>query len=310
MRTATIEDAEVQAMMQPWIGMECFQLSRGRLVANIQSLDFGSCQIVRETQYAAVQKIGVTPTNLCTLSFCTPAPGFRFSDHSGSSAGNVFLMPENTAFDIFVPAGAETVYVSLDQESLISGARILNPRDWAEAPLHVTAFDTIPQASFGGMVTAWLAAANKTATLGSPLDVQTIERNVFDALLQLISTSTTDDFTPPARWRSFQICRKAKTFIEEWNDVEAQPGIVDLCAAVGVSARTLQYAFRDYVGMSPVTYLRLWRLNRAHAALLEADTRSTSVTEVAMQFNFGHLGRFSGDYNRLFGEVPSITLAR
>lgn len=308
LRSARIEDVSVQAAMQPWIGMEYFQLSRGRQVADIQSLNLGAFQVVRERQCVAVQKLGTTPANLCTISFCTPAPAFRFSSYRGTSAGDVFLMPENTAFDLYVPEGAETTYVSLDQEAFLRSARALNPRYWDKSPQQVAAFRMMHQAAFGGLVSGWFAAARTTAALGRPFGRQHLQRNVLQALMQLVSRSSLEDFTPPAGWRSFRICRKAKMFIEEWDEDEGLPTVVDLCIAAGVSERTLQYAFRDYVGMSPVAYLRCCRLNAARAALLYADPHVTSVTDVAMRFDFHHLGRFSGHYKHLFGEAPSVTL--
>jgi transcriptional regulator, AraC family len=35
-----------------------------------------------------------------------------------------------------------------------------------------------------------------------------------------------------------------------------------------------------------------------------------NVTEVALDYGFTHLGRFSSDYRKMFGELPSETLRR
>ena len=42
-----------------------------------------------------------------------------------------------------------------------------------------------------------------------------------------------------------------------------RPYMSELCAAANVSERTLQNAFKDIMGMSPLTYLHRLRLHRA-----------------------------------------------
>jgi AraC family ethanolamine operon transcriptional activator len=89
----------------------------------------------------------------------------------------------------------------------------------------------------------------------------------------------------------------------------ALPSIPDLCGIAGVSERTLEYAFREQLGMSPVRYLKVRRLNRVRRDLLDPEPGPTSVTETALRWGFFDLGRFAGEYRSLFGELPSGTLA-
>jgi transcriptional regulator GlxA family with amidase domain len=84
----------------------------------------------------------------------------------------------------------------------------------------------------------------------------------------------------------------------------------DLCRAAAVSERTLRNAFRKVHGVSPYRYLRGFRMTQARQALMSAHARRGTVTEVAMQFGFLELGRFSVDYRSAFGECPSVTLRR
>ncbi|MEX5669595.1 helix-turn-helix domain-containing protein, partial [Pseudomonas neuropathica] len=48
----------------------------------------------------------------------------------------------------------------------------------------------------------------------------------------------------------------------------------------------------------------------AHRELLKRSPMETTVAEVAMQWSFWHLGRFSSRYRALFQELPSETLKR
>jgi len=84
--------------------------------------------------------------------------------------------------------------------------------------------------------------------------------------------------------------------------------LADICAAIGVSARTLEYCCKEYYGIGACRYLRLRRMGSARRALLAASVGSATVTEIATHYGFWELGRFSTTYRDLFGELPSVTL--
>lgn len=98
--------------------------------------------------------------------------------------------------------------------------------------------------------------------------------------------------------------------VEEW--VEANLGepltLSELGAVAGVSVRALQLAFRAHRGCTPLQFLRSRRLERARALL--ASGRELTVTAVALDCSFEHLGRFSVRYRERFGESPADTLRR
>jgi AraC-like DNA-binding protein len=83
-----------------------------------------------------------------------------------------------------------------------------------------------------------------------------------------------------------------------------------IAAAACVSPRTLEVAFRRRYDQSPLAYARGIRLERVRATLqaAAADGRQTSVTDIALQHGFVHMGRFSAYYRRRFGCAPSETL--
>jgi AraC-like DNA-binding protein len=71
-----------------------------------------------------------------------------------------------------------------------------------------------------------------------------------------------------------------------------------------VSARTLQEGFRRHLGMSPMAYLRVVRLRRAHRDLRSANPSDGSVASIAHRWGFTHLGRFAAAHKTMFGETP------
>jgi AraC-like DNA-binding protein len=86
--------------------------------------------------------------------------------------------------------------------------------------------------------------------------------------------------------------------------------MAELCAQVGASYWTLRDCCLEYLGMSPKRYLWLRRMNLARRALRIANAEETTVTEIASDYGFWELGRFSVAYRSLFGESPSTTLRR
>ena len=57
--------------------------------------------------------------------------------------------------------------------------------------------------------------------------------------------------------------------------------VTDMCKAASVSERTLQYAFREILGMTPIAYLTRLRLHRVRQALRAASYGSTTVAAEA-----------------------------
>jgi transcriptional regulator GlxA family with amidase domain len=86
--------------------------------------------------------------------------------------------------------------------------------------------------------------------------------------------------------------------------------VTDLCLAASVSERTLESAFREVTGLSPMAYLVRLRLHRVRAALLAAEPGTTLVSTEALKWGFWHFGEFSRAYKQCFGEPPSATLRR
>ena len=128
-----------------------------------------------------------------------------------------------------------------------------------------------------------------------------------DSLLATIESCGNDEHVDTDRKRRpySQIVKTCEDYT--LNLDERRPYLSELCAVAHVSERTLQYAFQDIMGMSPLTYLHRLRLHRARDELRHAEKGSTTVTDVALNWGFWHFGEFSRAYKNCFGEVPSRT---
>ncbi|WP_406860191.1 AraC family transcriptional regulator [Streptomyces sp. HUAS MG47] len=82
----------------------------------------------------------------------------------------------------------------------------------------------------------------------------------------------------------------------------------ELAALARVGVRRLQESFREYLGMTPMAYVRQVRLDRVRDELRTAEPDEVTVGEVAWRWGFTHPGRFAAQYRERYGETPSQTL--
>lgn len=146
----------------------------------------------------------------------------------------------------------------------------------------------------------------ETNVFTSPLTRVHVEHLVVSTLLLVQPHSYRDDLMSAGRPAAPSFIRRVEEYIDAHADEPLS--IADLAAQAGVSTTTLFAGFREFRNTSPIAYLKGVRMKRAREELRAASPHSATVTDVAMRWGFGHLGRFAADYRRWFGESPSETL--
>lgn len=132
-----------------------------------------------------------------------------------------------------------------------------------------------------------------------------IEQSLIQAMAECLQPSARSNVDVPLRRRS-DIMQRFRQVLDECGDVPLY--VPELCVKLGVASRTLRTICHEYLGMGPKKYLHLRRMHLVRRALRTGHARAITVTEVATQFGFWELGRFSVEYKGLFGESPSATL--
>jgi len=93
-------------------------------------------------------------------------------------------------------------------------------------------------------------------------------------------------------------------YIEE--NVRNNIDIEELSSVSNMSVRSIYNAFSKTYSTTPKCYIKQLKLQKLREDLLQGKCRN--VTEIALDYGFSHLGRFSSDYRKTFGELPSETL--
>lgn len=160
---------------------------------------------------------------------------------------------------------------------------------------------------FASLVRRFLVATEKRPQLvATHAALEGFEDELIEATKELFI------HTPLAANRNFERWyRYAKSTIDKATLFpEVTVSVAELARQNQVPERTLRTAFQKCFGVSPIEYLRIYRLHLARHLLAASHPEATTVTKVAFGLGFWDMGRFASNYRRLFGELPSTTLRR
>jgi AraC-like DNA-binding protein len=134
-----------------------------------------------------------------------------------------------------------------------------------------------------------------------------LEQQLIHALVECLSSGSAIEAAPPTPCRQdialgFEALAQAQP--------ERAFRMTEICAALGVSARTLRLSCDEQLGVSPTEYARRRRMQLAHRALRHGNPDMATVSTVARRYRFRDFGRFAARYRTLYGELPSATLRR
>lgn len=272
-------------------------------------------------------RLALATTGRMQLAYATKSPGCRIDGAPlpgvsllGVTLAGPFLQLQGQPWrpDRFgyVPSGAEYAVMGSTPHRMLALAVRSDLLDWAARSRwgHGLPMDRSgpilrerhPGASreVARVWTRWIATVVRhPETLDDPAVSAQMEEEVLGSILD---ASERVDAPEPARpWRELAV--RAEAHLRD--TLAEAPQLAEICRAVRASPRSLHYSFKAIFNTTPKAYQTALRLDGVHHDLLRASDGST-VTSVALKWGFVELGRFAGDYRRMFGEGPRETLKR
>ncbi|MDO6486306.1 helix-turn-helix domain-containing protein [Colwellia sp. 6_MG-2023] len=135
----------------------------------------------------------------------------------------------------------------------------------------------------------------------SVIDAQETIIHLLCDLLSLSSTNLT--ISSIRKPRQFEIVSRALNYMHKTNDFKMT--IPELAKASFCCVRTLEYSFKQIIGMTPKQYIITRRLQQIHITLKEDKTKT--IAELTKSYGIVNQGRFAQDYFKFFNEYPSDT---
>src|SRR5262245_46721478 len=192
----------------------------------------------------------------------------------------------------------------LRQLSVLLGEPVDRPVEF-EPALELTSGHGRSLASY--LLMAATDLEHSDAALLDPMMVDMFEQFILTGLLLSHRHSYSERLRRGEKPIAPRDIKRAIDFVQA--NLDAPITVADIVEVSGVAGRTLFKHFREWRGISPMRYVRNARFDKVRAALIDAGL-DASVTEIAIGGGFGHMGRFSVEYRKRFGESPSETLRR
>lgn len=289
--------------------IDCLQLSAGVLDGEAIDLHLPSIQLLFEAfRNVSTSHCGTAPGEAVVFGVACSMEGDGLFNSRRWADGITAFDSRQELFSVVPPVDLITLVV--DRRVLVEHARVTEHVDlerWlTTGPIVVNDADLARRVA-GRLLEVRAACKEGSLRAEGTCAQGRLTEEILELLCPLVVHRLRSPPAPRRELAHVELVRRARDCVHERAD--EPPRIVDLCRELRVSRRWLQWSFNEVMGIGPCAYLQLMRLNGARRMLLRA-TPDTKVGDAVEAYGFWHLSRFSRDYRRHFGELPSQTLRR
>ena len=280
---------------------QCYdQTTAGTFHGLLEELQLPGMQVFRESTSQGMRQSCCVWPDALWLGLPYSAQATRINGRT-VAPNSVLVRPGGCEFELITPADYTIFGIVVHQDTLLDAAQRMGYAvDWERlrgAEL-VHASPAARQQCLHTLSALLQAPEHHTAADATQ---QAAQHRALQALLPLLDTGVVDPAVRGSVARRQRLVVKARDYLLAHHDEAIT--VPDLCRQLFVSRRTLQYCFEDVLGMTPVQYLRILRLNGARRDLRRNP--ASTVRDVAADWSFWHFSQFSSDYRKLFGHSPS-----
>jgi AraC family ethanolamine operon transcriptional activator len=307
----TLDDLDSMRDLVIGSDFQVVQLTPGPFAAHATRIELGAAVVDVGGYNQAVRLHGITGADTITFVFSLQRGG---SINGFAVDGTRFVgVGSEAETEAYGSQGVESLNLTLKRAELVEA--LGDADDWQAIFDAPHAFPVMSERRLMEQFVDDLRVISKHpfgALTGTQERVrgELIYQSLLVHLVHCLSSSRRDkrrsDSTP--LHQRFEIVRQAAAYM--LSNLDKHIHVADVCRHVGVSERTLQYAFKDVWDSTPMEFLNVHKLNHAHRVLSQTRPAVRSVADIAIECGFWHFGRFAGAYRSLFGVSPSHTLRR
>lgn len=301
--TLQTDNPDELSRVQPERQRSFVQLQRGVLSFKLEELAWGGAAIQSEQWSRGLRLQVARPSSYVTFAFITQGR----ARWMGAPIGPGSVLRISGPWDCVSEGALEYAAFAVSRSDLESAAVLVHDAD----PLAMATGNLAGRRN-DAVLLAMRLLRDMHALKGLVNHPAALAAAGEDLLRLALILDRPTDLLPVERFSSSRgrlaAIRRVEAYLEA--NPDAVPSIPTLCRIAGVSERSLEYAFREHLGVTPIGYLKLRRLMLVRRRLQNPERENARVTEIVAGCGVYELGRFAGEYRRLFAELPSETLAR
>ncbi|NMM27435.1 MAG: helix-turn-helix domain-containing protein [Glaciimonas sp.] len=310
-RTVEAHDADDHAHNLTAWEQSYDQITSGQFHGVLTELQMPQMQVFLEQTSQAVRQSCCVWPDAFWFGLQGHADSGRINGRINGRLGDVdtiMVRPGNCEFELVTPTDYAIYGIVIQRNALLCAADQMGCRiDWTQlASAEVFRVPKLAK-TICLQTLAYLLSEDEVCSEHKPVaSLELPQQAVMMAMLSMLDTSDVDSAVSNSFMRRQRMVAQARDYMLAQRDQVIT--VPELCERLHVSRRTLQYCFENVLGISPIQYLRIIRLNGARRHLREDLTGCRTVQDVAAGWGFWHFSQFSSDYRKLFGQSPSESL--
>jgi AraC family ethanolamine operon transcriptional activator len=297
----------LQSVAPKW-SLDFKQLDSGRFFGELMIVDFNELQFGTTLLNRHFQQGGETPRGYRTIAIAADSQQSIVVRGQTVGKNDLMVFPESRDVDAISLPGFNVFIVSISNTLIENFISSHEPN--SDRTLKMEAGLVSLKANTANQIRQQLSYLNSEMiahpdVINNRAFRQILMKEIPEELLGHTMLHPSKQANTQFRIRDLAL-KKATDYIDGCKD--DMPSVSELCLITGASQRTLEYAFHEKYGFGPKEFMIKHSLNIVNKALKRANPFTTKVQDLAHNYGFWHMGQFSADYKKLFGELPSETL--
>jgi len=210
------------------------------------------------------------------------------------------VLLKGVGIDLFARAGGTFLWLQLSLRDPLVPAALREAALQLESPVEIVPWDE--EFSAVREAALWLMTEPQESTRPARFWNAATQGRLVNAFLRAARLAQTT-LERRAALRRYDFVRRAEAFMSE--HFSEPLSLKTISEAMGCSPRTLTYNFKSVVGMSPIAYFKVLRLNLVREEIRSERGAVRSIFDIAADYGFWHMGHFGANFKMLFGVSPS-----